>query len=119
MLRNKRTSCCASSVRYGCALNNLAQEMASVDEKFRIRIESAFQEWRDTIVHALERGKTNGSVRNNVDARKAAIFITSLIEGAVGSAKNARDPSIVTSAIETLELFVQTLRPNVSLRGGT
>jgi len=117
MLQDKRVSSCSASVRCGCPLNNLAQEMASVDEDFRLHIENIFQEWRDTIVRALERGKINGTVRASVDSRKAAIFVTSLIEGAVGSAKNARDPSIVTSAVETLEVFVQTMRPNVSLRG--
>ena len=117
LLQDKRVSSCSASVRCGCPLNNLAQEMASVDEDFRLRIESVFQDWRDTIVRALERGKGNGTVRANVDTRKAAIFITSLIEGSVGAAKNARDPSIVTSAIETLELFVQTLRPHLSMRG--
>lgn len=118
LLRDKRKSSCTASVRCGCPLNNLAQEMASIDEDFRLRIEGVFEAWRDTIVSALERGKTNGTVRANVDSRKAAIFITALIEGATGAAKNARDPSIVTSAVETLEMFVQTMRPNVSLRGG-
>lgn len=117
VLRDLRTSACSTSVRCGCPLNNLAQEMASVDEEFRRHIEGVFEEWRHIIVEALERGKQNGTVRARLDSRKAAVFITSLIEGATGAAKNARDPGILTSAIETLEFFAHTMRPSVSLKG--
>jgi TetR/AcrR family transcriptional regulator, transcriptional repressor for nem operon len=116
LLARKRTSACVNSIECGCPVNNLAQEMASVDETFRLRIEAILQGWRQLIADALERGKRNGTVRENVDSGKAAIFITSLIEGATGAAKNARDPNILKSAIETLESFIHTLRPRVAMR---
>ena len=116
ILKQMRTSACASTVRCGCPLNNMAQEMASVDEDFRRHVESIFEDWRQLIVVALDRGKASGAVREGIDSRKAAIFITALIEGATGSAKNARDPSLKASAIETLEFFVHTLRPGVALK---
>lgn len=116
VLKAQRTSACASSVRCGCPVNNLAQEMASVDEDFRLRIEEIFKEWRSAISASLERGKANGFVKPNVDTRKAAIFITSLVEGAVGASKTARDPAILHSALETLELFIETLRPGRFIR---
>ena len=116
LLARKRTATCVNSIECGCPINNLAQEMASVDETFRLRIEAILQGWRQSIADALERGKRNETVRDNIDSRKAAIFITSLIEGATGAAKNARDPDLLTSAIETLEAFIHTLRPRVAMR---
>ena len=117
MLRFKKDACSEESVRCGCPLNNLAQEMAPVNEAFRLRIEDVFESWRELIADALDRGKANQTVKDNLDSKRAAIFITSLIEGAVGAAKNAQDPAVLESALGTLELFVETVRPGVVSRG--
>lgn len=116
MLRAERAACTEESVLYGCPINNLAQEMASVNETFRIRIESIFEGWRTVIADALNRGKENGTVRAKIDTNRAAIFITSLIEGAKGAGKTANDPNLQHSALETLMLFVETLRPGRHFR---
>ena len=116
LLRKKRSGSTEDSVRCGCPLNNLAQEMAAVDEDFRRAIESIFAEWRTVIAEALERGKRDGKVRENVDSAKAAIFIIAVIEGSVGAAKNARNPALLDAAVETLQVFVETLRPGRRIR---
>ena len=117
MLQVKSSSCSATrSVRCGCPMNNLAQEMASVDEDFRLKVESVFHDWRTAIADALERGKAEGFVRDNLDTMKAATFITCVIEGAVGAAKNSRQPEIVADCMETLQTFIQTVRPRTAIR---
>lgn len=112
----KRAGACLEGVRCGCPLNNLAQEMAAVDEQFRQQIESLFADWRSEIAKALEKGKHAGYVAAGVDSAKAALFITVVIEGAMGAAKNARDPKLMNDALETLQLFLHTLRPRVRMR---
>lgn len=100
----------------GCPLNNLAQEMAPVDEGFRARIEAVFQDWRNIIDEALSRGKENGTVRGNVDTEKTAIFIVSVVEGAIGSAKNAQDCRVLSACMEGLAHYLEALRPRISFR---
>lgn len=117
ILKQQRSKSCVDSVRCGCPLNNLAQEMGSVDEVFRKRIETVFDDWRHLISDALERGKFAGTVRPGLDAGRAATFIISVIEGASSQAKATQNPVCFTSTIETLELFILTIRPGTSLRG--
>lgn len=107
----------AESLQHGCPLNNLAQEMAGVEEGFRVRIERVFGDWRGLIASALEKGKSDGTVRVNLDSDKSALFITAVIEGSVGAAKNARDPAVLKSCFEGLEHYLLALRPRVSFRG--
>ena len=46
----------------GCPLNNLAQEMAPVDEGFRSRIETLYRDWRRGLAKALRQGQHSGSI---------------------------------------------------------
>src|SRR3984885_9315251 len=45
-----------SDVRFGCALNNLSQEMAPLDEGFRKRTAKMFRGWQISIANALREG---------------------------------------------------------------
>lgn len=94
----------------GCPLNNLAQELAAVDEGFRTRIEAVFGEWRAAIAAALERGRAGGSVRTNIDARAVAAFVLAALEGTVSLAKSARDEQMFRSNMRMLAAFLETLR---------
>ena len=99
-----------ADLRKGCPLNNLAQEMASVDETFRRRIEAVFAEWRGGIAAALRRGRGSGVVRRGVDPEAAACFILASLEGSYSLAKSAQDPSLFVSNMKLLSGFIQGLR---------
>ena len=73
----------ASILKYGCPLNNLAQEMAAQDDGFRIRVERIFDCWIDTLAQALERAKAAGYLRDDVDCQSTARFIVAGIEGCI------------------------------------
>ncbi len=102
--------------RFGCPLNNLAQEMSPIDEGFRIRLDSLYREWRDAISEALLRGQTNDFVRNNIKPDQVAVFIIALCEGAIGMAKNAQSSQILESCFEGLSHYIEALRPRRSFR---
>lgn len=97
-------------LRLGCPLNNLAQELASVDEEFRTRIEGVFREWRSAIAGALERGRAAGTVRSDLDPGRAAAFVLAALEGSVSLAKSARDDRLFESNMRMLAAFLETLR---------
>lgn len=94
----------------GCPLNNLAQEMAPVDEGFRQRVEEIFRLWRAGLAEALKRGQDSGRVRADIHPEKAATFIVGALEGAVGMAKNAQSPELLYDCLEGLTHYIASLR---------
>jgi len=97
-------------VELGCPLNNIAQEMSPLDERFRRRVAVVFETWIESFAQALERGRAEGTVRRDVDARKVATFIVSSIEGSFGLAKNAKSALLLRENFEVLKEFLETLR---------
>lgn len=97
-------------VELGCPLNNIAQEMSPLDERFRRRVVVVFEAWIESFARALERGREDGSVRRDVDARKVATFLVSSIEGSFGLAKTAKSAMLLRENFEVLRDFLETLR---------
>ena len=97
-------------VELGCPLNNIAQEMSPLDERFRRRVAVVFETWIEAFAQALERGRVDGTVRRDVDARKVATFVVSAIEGSFGLAKNAKSAPLLRENFEVLKEFLETLR---------
>jgi len=83
------------TLRYGCPLGNLAYEMSPLDEGFRLRIESVFQEWRESWAAAFQRGIDAGNVSPRMKPARAASFIVSAMEGATCTAKSLQDTKIL------------------------
>lgn len=77
-------------VTLGCPMNNLAQEMSPLDEGFRTRLDSVYQEWRGGIRDALVRAQRDGGIRADVDCDHAATFVLAALSGCIGAAKNAQ-----------------------------
>jgi AcrR family transcriptional regulator len=110
-LRDQATTDPRFELRLGCPLNNLAQEMSPLDERFRAAINAAFTAWRRGFTRALERGQAAGTVRRDVDARQVAAFLIAAIEGSYGLAKSAGSLSVLRSNLEMVVTFLDSLRP--------
>jgi TetR/AcrR family transcriptional regulator, transcriptional repressor for nem operon len=104
----------ASAAETGCPLNNLAQEMSPVDDEFRRRVEAVFQMWIQGVAERLELGQAEGGVRPDVDCRQAATYFVASIEGAMGLAKNARDPRVLLDCMAGLARYLESLRASRS-----
>ena len=114
ILHQAGQECGQEYAQRGCPLNNLAQEMSSVDEAFRQRINHIYMLWRQGISHALAKGQTNGIVRPGVNTEAAATFIVAAIEGCVGMAKNAQDVTVLHECGEGLIHYLESLRADIS-----
>ena len=114
ILRGRSRELTAREVELGCPLNNLAQEMSPLDERFRRRVNAVFDTWRDAFAKALEAGKKKGTVGREVEPRKAASFIVAAIEGSFGLAKSAKSAAMVKSNLEVLGEFLESLRPRAN-----
>lgn len=98
------------SVSLGCPLNNLAVEMAPVDEGFRARLSRLYQSWIDGVAQALSRGQAAGNVRPDVDTGSAAAFIVASMAGSRSLAKNARSVEMLVTCHENLSRYLEMLR---------
>ncbi len=98
----------------GCPVNNLVQEMSGIDEGFRLRLAGILKEWKDTIADGLRRGQANGTVHSSIDPEAVATFFVASYQGACGFAKNARDIRPFTACRESLNVYLETLRPTTS-----
>lgn len=98
-------------VMFGCPLNNLCQEMASVDEGFRQRINNVYEIWRQTIARALQKGQISKTVRRDIDANATAAFVVAALAGSRSIAKSSQSLELLKACAGTLITFLETLRP--------
>ena len=97
-------------IRYGCPLNNLAQEMSPLDEGFRQRLDYAFRVWHDVIQETLERAQQKGHIRDDVNCDETATFIMAALEGCIGIAKNAQSMERLHVCNRGLIQFIRSLQ---------
>lgn len=111
ILRDRAARLTTREVELGCPLNNLAQEMSPLDQRFRRGVNATFDIWTEAVGKDLARGQAEGTVRKDVDARKIAAFVVASIEGSFGLAKGAQSASMLRSNLEILGGFLESLRP--------
>lgn len=112
MIRGVGASPPADVLQFGCPLNNLAQEVAAIDDDLRAGVYRVFAGWVAALRDALARGQGAGTVRPAVDPEKVARFIVGAIEGAISLAKSARDASVLRGNLEVLDSYLESLRPS-------
>jgi TetR/AcrR family transcriptional repressor of nem operon len=106
-------------VRAGCPLLLLAQEMSPLDEQFRKRLERIFLDWQEGVATLLRKGKSQGTVRRDLNPDEAANFLIATVEGYATLAKNAQDAKVWEVGIRNIVGWLKSLRaPRQSRRGG-
>lgn len=97
-------------IRRGCPLNNLAQEMSSLDEGFRVRISRIVDRWTAILADALRRAQEKGSAASDFDPEETAQFLVVSLEGIAGAAKIAGSKESATPAMRALMRYLQSLK---------
>jgi TetR/AcrR family transcriptional repressor of nem operon len=94
----------------GCPLNNLAQEMSPLDERFRRRLEKIYTAWRESLAAAFARGIKAGNVREGISPRTVAAFVVAALAGIIGTAKNAQSEKLLKQTGEGMFDYLESLR---------
>ena len=106
-------------VRAGCPLLLLSQEMSPLDEQFRKRLERIFLDWQKGVATLLRKGKSQGTVRRDLNPDETASFLIATVEGYSTLAKNAQDPKVWKVGIRNIVGWLRSLRaPRQSRRRG-
>src|SRR5580700_9699006 len=105
-------------VRAGCPLLLLSQEMSPLDEQFRKRLQRIFLDWQEGVATLLQRGKSQGTVRSDLNPAEAASFLIATVEGYGTLAKNAQDPKVWKAGIRNIVGWLRSLRSPESYKRG-
>lgn len=76
-----------ADIELGCPLNNLAQEMAPIDEEFRQKLNAIYERWIAFIQQKLIQGQKDGFVNQQIDCYQMAVLIVATLEGCLSAAK--------------------------------
>lgn len=109
-LEHMQKSETTESIKQGCVLTNLIQEMSPLDEEFRMRLQRILDRIHHVTTQALERGQTKQQVSTSVTADKLAHFIQASIEGSYSIAKVRQNLSVFKASIENLTLYLVSLK---------
>ena len=98
------------SVRLGCPLNNLMQEMSPLNDEFKNRILAVLNQWQNVVTDALRSAQDRGHISLDVDCNAVALFIVSSWEGCVGVAKNMQSVDAYRVCMGQLRHYVHGLQ---------
>lgn len=98
----------------GCLVGNLGQEMASLEDVFRVLLLEVLNDWRDRFRLCIDEAKEAGEIGTKVDSASLAQFFWSAWEGAVLCAKLERS----TRALENVStlFFDHMIEPTQASR---
>ncbi len=110
LIEQKQQRTTELSIRLGCDLNNLMQEMSPLDEAFRQALSDVIGEWRTALENALQRSQEIGELRTGVNCSRTALFVIAAIEGCVGTSKNQRSVDGHCDCLEGVKDYLHSLR---------
>ena len=85
----------------GCMLGNSTAEFLPDDQEIGEVVRSAFHELERTITRALERAKSSGEIRSDLDSRTQAALLVVLMQGLHVLARVEDDPMCLQAVIES------------------
>ncbi|AZA54913.1 TetR/AcrR family transcriptional regulator [Chryseobacterium sp. G0201] len=97
-------------VEYGCPTSNLTQEMAPWNVEFTKALNKLSSEWEQTMIQAIEKGKENGKVKQDVDAKGIAVFVISGYWGVRNLGKLVNSKSVYLVYLKQLKSYFDSLK---------
>jgi TetR/AcrR family transcriptional regulator, transcriptional repressor for nem operon len=96
-------------VGLGCPLNNLTQEMSSVDPVFRDKLRGNLAEWIKETEGYLKKAQVEGYLKPEIDTRSAAGFLVMMEEGSWALAKVLGDRRIYRSMYDGYRQYLESI----------
>ncbi len=109
-IRKSSSHACAENIALGCPLNNLVQEMSTIDENFRKKLSKIVHDQIEFTRAIIQKGIDNQQIKSDIIAYQLACFIFSAIEGSYGTAKSQQSMAVFEASIGTLCHYLNTLR---------
>lgn len=95
-------------IRNGCPTNNLIQEMAPLNEKFKLALKGILEKWKAVIEDALKRAADIGKIKNHA-FDEVATFIVCSYEGTRGIGKIHQSKDFYQAYLNQLKTYLDAL----------
>jgi TetR/AcrR family transcriptional repressor of nem operon len=97
------------NIKHGCPLSNFILDMSDKDDLFFEYLKDVYIHWNEVIENALDKAKELHQTKTEFNSKNQAFFITSSLEGIIGSAKALNDIEVLENGIVVLEEYIQKL----------
>lgn len=97
-------------IELGCPLGNLAQEMAAIDEGFRIRLNRIYDQWHGAIMKAVTQAHDNGKIIPSIKPESVAVMVVATMEGCLSAGKISQDLNRLSCCGEGLVQYLQLIQ---------
>lgn len=98
------------TVEHGCPASNFTQEMAPWNVDFTAALNGLSNQWKQAIADAVERGKQNEYVRQDVDGEQVAVFVLSGYWGIRNMGKLVNNESVYVTYLQQFKSYLESLR---------
>lgn len=93
----------------GCPVANIVQEMSNIDEDFNKTMKDIYSNLREYFIKILDKAIEVKEIKE-CDTSKIALYMSSVLEGAILAAKASGDEKDYLHSIEVLEDYISTFK---------
>jgi AcrR family transcriptional regulator len=97
-------------VEYGCPAGNLTQEMTPWNADFSKVLDELTRQWTKAITGIIEKGKKNGLIRKDVNAKQVTLFVMSGYWGIRNFGKLENSKKVYLPYLKELKNYLNTLK---------
>lgn len=96
--------------KHGCPTNNFINEIGDFETAYQMALKQIIENWQDALVHLLERGKLENTIKKNIASESVAIYLISAFEGVRGIRKLYDTDNILDQYITGLSIYLQQIK---------
>ena len=97
-------------VEYGCPASNFTQEMAPWNIEFTKALNELSLEWEKAMIDAIEKGKENGKIKSDINAKEITVFVMSGYWGVRNLGKLENSKGVYLIYLKGLKSYFDTLK---------
>lgn len=97
-------------VEYGCPAANLTQEMTPWNADFSKVLDELTKHWTNAMTATIEKGKKNGFVRKDVNAKQVTMFVMSGYWGIRNFGKLENNKRVYLPYLKELKSYLNSLK---------
>lgn len=97
-------------VEYGCPASNFTQEMAPWNIEFTKALNELTLEWGKAMIDAIEKGKENGKIKSDINAKEVTVFVMSGYWGVRNFGKLENSKGVYLIYLKGLKSYFDALK---------
>ncbi len=106
----------AGNYQHGCPIGNIAGELALASDEVKSAVTAAIGTWETELARGLKAQKLRGYLKPSADPTEIALFIISVIEGALLLSKTSNSPRYLDAAVGQINQYMKLHTVSISGR---